>query len=175
MLFIWLIAPLYYVFSTSYGLDSWSSALASTVIATAFWLASPLIDTLWCRFKFPKSFTGTNTWRGNWLSSKHKRANGKIFVVFPSDYTNAGSFDATALLYSSLFSSSNAGRFREITFSGNIDESELVGTAQMNDTRLPSPVDVTYNALFAPEFNQIAGGYKEPSDVGTFWIRKEPY
>ena len=36
-------------------------------------------------------------------------------------------------------------------------------------------LEVTYNALVSNDSKQIAGGYKDPGDIGTFWIRKEPF
>jgi len=31
------------------------------------------------------------------------------------------------------------------------------------------------NALVSDDSKPVAGGYKDPNDVGTFWIRKEPF
>ena len=164
----------FYMFSRSMNADHWNSVLVSVFAVAALWLISQFLDAAWCRFKFPKTFTGTNAWKGKWTSSKYKRTSGKIFVVFPTDFAKTGAFNASALLYTSLFSNGLPGKFRKIDFNGRIEEGDLSGIAQISDSRSPNPVEVNFKGLVAPEFKQIAGGYKEPSDVGTFWIREDP-
>jgi hypothetical protein len=139
-----------------------------------FWLLIPLIDWVWYKYKFPKTFGGSNVWTGKWTSAMHSGAHGRLNAIFPKEYNNTGSFTADALLYSSIRSTNTPGKFRTVSITGTIEQN-ATGKAMVASTPNIDTLEVTYNALVSNDSKQIAGGYKDPGDIGTFWIRKEPF
>ena len=172
---IMILAFSFLILARLLGIDNQYIGFVPLFIMGAGWLALPLIDSLWYRFKFPKAFSGKYTWAGKWASSKHRGFEGRLCINFPSDFTNDDEFTADALLYTSIKAPNNIGSFRKVRLTGLINGSDADGSATVTCVQDADTFEVTYNALLAKEFKQIAGGYKDPNDVGTFWVRKRPY
>lgn len=157
------------------GLSAQITGVAPLLTVAIFWLLIPLFDHLWYYVKFPKAFSGRNTWVGKWNSSKHSGAGGKLVVNFPEDYNNDGSFTADALLYNSIKASKHPGSFKQVRIKGITESTATEGLAMIITSPDEDNCEVTYNAFVANEFKQIAGEYKDLNDAGTFWLRESPF
>lgn len=156
------------------GVSARFSAVVMLLTMATFWLFIPLIDWAWYKYKYPSTFSGTNVCRGKWTSAMHNGAHGRLNAIFPKEFQDIGAFSADALLYNSIRSPNTPGTFRSVKITGAIQQT-ITGNAMVGSTPKIDNLDVTYNAFVSDDTKQIAGGYKDPGDVGTFWIRKEPF
>lgn len=101
-------------------------------------------------------------------------------VNLPENYNSNANFTADALLYNSIKASKHPGTFRPVRLTGMTSTSTIKGAvteghATVISSQNEDDYEVTYHALVANEFKQIAGGYKDLNDMGTFWLRKRPF